>query len=119
MIKALVLDDDEDLLEMVTLMLKSQGIDVIQVSSGRDFRAVVANTAPDLVIMDVFLGEYDGRVLCRELKNDQQLGSTKVILYSAGTLDDSITEITGADAFLSKPFDMHTMISTVKDLAGK
>lgn len=118
MIRALVVDDDEDLLEMVTLMLSSSGMQVIQLSSGRKLLATVEAESPDIVLMDIFLGDGDGRELCKSLKAQQSTAATKVILYSAGTLDPATIQKAGADDFIAKPFDMYVLIDKVKGLVS-
>lgn len=57
MIKALVVDDDVDLLDMVTFMLQANEIHVIPLVDGRQFFETVQSAAPDIILLDVFFGK--------------------------------------------------------------
>jgi len=70
-----------------------------------------------VVLMDIYLGDFDGRTLCKQIKLNQTYYALPVLLYSAGNIDaESITN-SSADGFLQKPFDMKTMIKLVRDLS--
>lgn len=108
----MIFDDDEDLLDMVSVALTSQGFKTNSLMDGNDVENSVSRYCPDVILMDVYLANHDGRMLCKQLKNAVSFQHIPVILYSAGNITaDSINDSL-ADAFINKPF-------TIKGLAEK
>lgn len=116
MIKVLLVDDDIDLLEMVCLMLQTSHLNAYCISKGKEVFPSLENDSPDIIVMDIFLGDSDGRDLCLQIKNKEKYSTLPVLLYSAGHIADSTLVECRADAFLQKPFDMMTLISRIKAL---
>ena len=109
----LVVDDDADLAEMMVMLLKSAGLRVKNINTGSLFFDTVDTFVPDIILMDIYLGEHDGRHLCRELK-DSDKGSVPVILYSAGHITNASISESLADAFISKPFEIDNMLEKIR-----
>jgi DNA-binding response OmpR family regulator len=104
--KVLIVDDDQDLLEMVDMALTEQGFTVSALAEGKLFFDRVESFNPDIILLDIFLGDTDGRTLCHQLKSDPSLQHIPVALYSAGhTTNSSILE-SRANMFITKPFDI-------------
>ncbi|RYY49186.1 MAG: response regulator, partial [Chitinophagaceae bacterium] len=80
----LVVDDDPDLLELVTLVLKRSQYQVTALQDGTKVFPTIAEIKPDVILMDIYLGNADGRIICKELKSDDKFNTIPVILYSAG-----------------------------------
>ncbi|MBX3255324.1 MAG: response regulator [Chitinophagaceae bacterium] len=118
MIKVLVIDDDEDLLEMVILMLQKYGIEAESTTGGDQLFKMMDRQHPDVVLMDIYLGREDGRDLCKHIKTTGKYAGTAVVLYSAGYITPASIVDSGADAFLQKPFDMKQLLSYVKAFSG-
>jgi DNA-binding response OmpR family regulator len=68
---------------------------------------------PDLVLMDIYLGDSDGRVLCKQLKSSKEFGLVPIILYSAGYIANSSIRDSMADDFLVKPFDIKQLLAKI------
>jgi len=119
MIKVLVVDDDFDLLEMVCLMLQSTETAPICLQDCKQTMSTLVENTPDVLVMDIYLGECDGRNLCKLVKTSQQYGNLPVILYSAGEIDPVTIKECGADHFFKKPFDMNALLRSVNDLANR
>jgi DNA-binding response OmpR family regulator len=118
MIKVLVVDDDEDLLEMVSMMLRMSGMEVQSLANGEHVFAAIDTGHPHIILMDIYLGDYDGRQLCKKIKSHREYAVLPVVLYSAGNINTaSITEA-GADSFLQKPFDMKALVTRIRDMSG-
>ncbi|MGN6618461.1 MAG: response regulator [Ilyomonas sp.] len=113
MFKIFVVDDDVDILIVLKRILASNLFNVYLLSDAKDFSEKVSEFQPHLVLMDVNLSGYDGRVLCREFKQGKGK-DIPVILFSANVnfKDDYATY--GAEAFIEKPFDIHQLTSTIK-----
>lgn len=118
MIKALVVDDDEDLLDMVTLMLQASDMEVVTLSGGSRFFETMKTEQPDIVILDIFLGDSDGRILCKKLKESKEFGTIPVILYSAANITQDMIEEACAEHFMAKPFEMDVLVNCIRDLAA-
>jgi DNA-binding response OmpR family regulator len=115
--KVLVVDDDNDLLDMVSLVLSTSGMDVHCINNGSSFMESLKKTSPDIILMDIFLGDADGRELCLSLKNDTSLSRIPpVILYSAGHIIQSSILECRADRFLPKPFGNSDLLNTINSL---
>jgi DNA-binding response OmpR family regulator len=117
MTKVLLVDDDLDLLEMVCLMLRTNDLDANCLSKGKEVLASLGSLNPDIVVMDIFLGDSDGRDLCRQIKDEIKYAGVPVLLYSAGNITDSSINECRADDFLRKPFDMHVLVDRIRTLA--
>lgn len=115
MLKILVVDDDKDLLEMVTLVLRIHGMDVFSVNNYQQFFPALQDFRPDLVVLDIYLDEADGRELCRQMKTDGTFSRTPVLLYSAGHISPASIEECQANGFLQKPFDISILLKRIRE----
>ena len=112
--KILLVDDNEDLLLITQIILKGQGYDIVLARSLEEAHRKVKIHQPVMAMLDVSLGDGDGREFCEELKRDESTNHIKVIMMSG---DDSETNRnTCADAFLPKPFDFNDLVETVHQL---
>jgi DNA-binding response OmpR family regulator len=113
MCNVLIIDDDPDMLGLLKIILKPAGYKV-EVSSPTDeiFHRVY-NNRPDIVLLDVRMGDHDGRIICRDLKTKWG-DELKVILFSARhDLRKSALDCS-ADDFMEKPFDIDQLIGKIK-----
>ena len=104
--KVLIVDDDQDLLEMVEMALTDQGFNVCTLADGRSFFASIKDFNPDIILLDVFLNDADGRDLCHQLKSDPALKHIPVALYSAGHMSNSTIINSKANIYITKPFNI-------------
>ncbi len=109
----LVVDDDEGIIEVVQIVLESEGYDVRTSLTG-DFLCQLDYTLPDLILLDVLLLGEDGREICRALKNNSRTAHIPVILLSAHSDASKVADASGADGFLEKPFDLDELTEAVK-----
>jgi DNA-binding response OmpR family regulator len=116
--KVLFVDDDTDLLDMVSLVLNTYDMHVDPLDQCLQFHDKVSENKPDIVLMDIYLGDCDGRKLCYDLKKTEKYAGIPVILYSARNVtEDSIHESL-ADEFMNKPFDINRLISRINYYLG-
>ena len=115
MLKVLVVDDDKDLLEMVTLVLRVHGMHVFGVNDHQEFFPALEDFRPDLVVLDIYLQEADGRELCRRMKGQGEYNTTPVLLYSAGHISAASIEECQANGFLQKPFDISVLLKRIRE----
>ncbi len=116
--KILVVDDVEVNVQLLTSYLKAAGYEVIPASDGREAIQKVRNIEPDLVLLDVMMPKLNGFDTCKILKEDSDTKFIPVIMVTAlNELEDKIRGIdSGADDFLSKPFNKLELLARVRSL---
>ncbi|UEG52489.1 response regulator [Mucilaginibacter daejeonensis] len=116
--KILVVDDDPDILEIMTIVLRSANYEVLAVDNGHHVADLVQQFAPNVILLDVMLGDLDGRDICKALKNTPQTANLPVIIVSATHgLHTAHEKRCGADQYISKPFDIAHLKQQVHQFA--
>src|SRR3954469_26054530 len=111
--KVMIVEDDEDILFVVTFILKQNGYTVIPIADGEKAIPEALASKPDLILFDINLGRYDGRHLCLELKTVHHM-QVPILLFSANVTLASTINMYKADGFIAKPFDMDMLVNTVR-----
>jgi CheY-like chemotaxis protein len=118
----LVVDDDTDLVEMISMKLESQNYQVAKAYDGVEAFEKIKEEKPALIILDVMMPRKDGYALCDELKNSDEYKDIIVVLLTAVTDAISSTNYTHmggkttlADDFIPKPIDLDKLMEIVKD----
>ncbi len=119
MLNVLILDDDQDLLDMVSLTLTTNNMKSSCINDSNMLTDSIVNNKPDIILMDIYLGESDGRELCRNLKTTTAFRDIPVILYSAGNISEASIRHSLANDFIPKPFDISQLIRTIRSHAAK
>ncbi len=116
--KVLVVDDDAVNRELLEEVLVAEGLEVVTAPDGRSTLQEFSRLKPDLVLLDVTMPFLDGFEVCRRLKSNPDTRLTPVILVTAlSATADRIKGIkSGADGFLSKPFDQSELLAHVRSL---
>lgn len=115
--KILVLDDNEDILALVLMILDLEGYETKGISAAVELSKAIEEFKPDLVLLDVLLGDGDGRLLCNSLKSNPLTSSIPVIMISASHAAFSLPEgYYQPDDFISKPFDIEDLVARVKKI---
>lgn len=110
--KILIADDDADILIVLKMMLEMEGYQVELASENETVYAVSAQK-PDLILLDIWMGNYDGREICQQLKSDPLTNGIPVILVSASRdIAESALEA-GANDFLAKPFERSDLLHKI------
>jgi DNA-binding response OmpR family regulator len=112
----LVVDDDADLLELVTLVLKRSQYQVTALQDGTKVIPVIDDIRPDVILMDIYLGSTDGRNICKNLKTSDAHKHIPVILYSAGNITTQSIKDSLADSFIVKPFNNTEILDKIRSL---
>jgi two-component system OmpR family response regulator len=111
----LVVDDDREIRSLLGEYLQKQGYRVTAVADGRGLRAAVANSRPDLVILDLMLPGEDGLSLCRELRAKSDI--PVIMLTARGEETDRIVGLElGADDYVAKPFSPRELLARIKSV---
>ena len=111
--KILVVDDDENIAELISLYLTKECFDVQIANDGESALKVVSEFAPNLILLDLMLPGIDGYEVCRQIRKDM---TTPIIMLSAkGEVFDKVLGLElGADDYMEKPFDSKELVARVK-----
>ena len=114
--KILVIDDDEDIRNIITLSLKMAGFEIIDARNGLDGLAAIKMHRPDLILCDINMPKMDGNTLLDIIKEDVEFAGTPFIFLTGNTgIDDMRKGMQlGADDYLTKPFTTQELITAVK-----
>ena len=121
--KILVADDEKDIVNLIGYHLGKTGLEIIPAYSGAEAIERAMEASPDLIILDIMMPEPDGFEVCRILrhKGDADLRDIPVVMLTARTeVEDKIRGLsTGADDYVSKPFDLKELTLRVENLLSK
>ena len=115
MTKALLIDDDQKLGDLLKTYLKSYDIDLSAINDPRNAIDTINHLDPDLLILDVMMPHINGFELCKMIREESD---TPIIILSArGESDDKVKGIDlGADDYLSKPFEARELVARIHSL---
>jgi len=114
--KIVVIEDEPDIVEVISYNLKREGYNVLAVDRGDESINLIRNQSPSLIILDLMLPGMDGLSVCRQLKSDPMVNDIPVIIISAkGEESDIVVGLEmGADDYLTKPFSPRELLARVK-----
>jgi DNA-binding response OmpR family regulator len=104
--RVLIVDDDLDILQICTIVLKRKGYAVSTLNNSNQIIENVRVYKPDVIIMDNWIPGPGGIESTRMLKNETELQSIPVIFFSANSNVSQLAEEAKADYYLQKPFDI-------------
>lgn len=111
--RILIVDDDENIAELISLYLLKECFATEIAYNGRDALALVDSFNPHLILLDIMLPDIDGYEICTEIRKTKQ---TPIIMLSAkGEVFDKVLGLKlGADDYMMKPFDSNELVARVK-----
>lgn len=111
--KILIVDDDENIAELISLYLTKECFDTIMVHDGESAIKTYHSYQPNLILLDLMLPGIDGYEVCREIR---KISSVPIIMLSAkGEIFDKVLGLElGADDYMIKPFDSKELVARVK-----
>jgi len=112
----LVVDDEEDIRELISLNLKREGYEVRPVETGEEALAEARRGVVSLIVLDLMLPGIDGLEVCRKLKADPRTQPIPVVMLTAkGEESDIVTGLElGADDYVTKPFSGKVLVARVR-----
>ena len=115
MIKALLIDDDQKLGDLLKNYLKNFDIDLSVINDPREGITTINDLDPDLLILDVMMPHINGFDLCKKIREESN--KPIIILSARGESDDKVKGIDlGADDYLSKPFEARELVARIHGL---
>lgn len=118
--KVIIVDDDRDTREMLTLALELEGFEVSQAANGLRLISAMHVDRPDVILLDVMMSWIDGFELCRAIKKNDDFADIPVVFISARkSMEDERTGMeAGAVDYFAKPLDVDRLIARIREILG-
>ena len=119
--KILIVDDEQDIVESLKFVLEASGYNCYTAFNGEDGLRLAKELVPDLIILDVMMPKINGYKISRLLKFDNEYKNIPILMITARSQEDDklIGEETGADEYITKPFDLDDVLKFVDKYLGK
>lgn len=119
--RILIVDDEKDLVRAVSFRLEDAGYEVISALDGMEGLEKAKKEKPDLIILDLMLPKMNGYKVCGLLKADSRYRGMPIIMFTARAqeADRKMSEEVGADAYITKPFEPHILLTKIEELLKK
>lgn len=116
--KILVVEDDRDILELMTYNLEKEGYVVATAMAGEEALKKISQFDPDLILLDLMLPGIDGMEICRQLKQQEKTRGIPIIFVTAKSEEtDVVTGLEiGAEDYLAKPFSPKVLIARIRSV---
>ncbi|MDG5813679.1 response regulator transcription factor [Chitinispirillales bacterium ANBcel5] len=116
--KILIIEDDEDIIELVSYNLAREGYDVVAAVSGEEGLEKIKREQPNLVLLDLMLPGIDGFEVCRSIRTKAVQTNIPIIMLTAkGENADIVTGLElGADDYIIKPFSPRVLLARIKNI---
>ena len=117
----LAVDDERDVLSLISLTLELDGHEVMQASDGMQALKLALEQLPDLIVLDVMMPKMDGLTTLRQLREEASTRELPVLLLSAKaqSLDIEVGMRAGAAGYMTKPFDPEELSKEVARITGR
>lgn len=119
--KILVVDDEDDVVNLVSFNLRAAGMEVLVARNGVEAVEVTRVTRPDLVILDLMMPELDGISVCELIRQQPESAETPVIMLTAWATDRArlVGLQAGASDYITKPFSPRELVRRVQSLLAE
>jgi DNA-binding response OmpR family regulator len=116
--RVLVVDDEKDLVDLITYNLHRNGYQTLAASDGNEALEIAQREVPDLILLDLMLPGIDGTEVARRLKGDPRTSSVPIIMLTAKSEEtDVVVGLTiGADDYITKPFSVKILLARMKSV---
>ena len=115
--RILIVDDEADLVSVLRIGLEIEGFEVLDAADGEEGLRRAREERLSLMVLDLMLPKLDGYKVCRALKFDERYKSLPIFILSArsGEQDRRLALDMGADAFITKPYDMAELVAKIRN----
>ena len=119
--KILIVDDEQDIVESLKFVLETADYTCYCAYNGEDGLRLAKELVPDLIILDVMMPKINGYKISRLLKFDKKYKDIPILMVTARTQEEDklIGEETGADEYITKPFEMEDVVNRVNKYLRK
>lgn len=110
--KVLVVDDEPDIVDTLAYNLEQEGYTTIRATTGVEALEAARGEPPQLILLDLMLPDMSGTEVCRQLRSDQRLSATPIIMVTAkgAEIDRVVGFEVGADDYVTKPFSVREIL---------
>lgn len=114
--KILIVDDEQDIVESLKFVLETANFTCYCAYNGEDGLRLAKELVPDLIILDVMMPKINGFKISRLLKYDAKYKNIPILMVTARTQEEDklIGEETGADEYITKPFELDEVVKKVE-----
>lgn len=114
--KILIVDDEQDIVESLKFVLENNNYTCYCAYNGEDGLQLARELMPDLIILDVMMPRINGYKISRLLKFDKKYKDIPILMVTARSQEEDklIGEETGADEYITKPFELDDVVNTIK-----
>jgi DNA-binding response OmpR family regulator len=118
--KILIADDEPNIVVSLEYLLKRAGYTVLVARDGQEAIDAIRRERPALVLLDVMMPKKSGHEVCAELRADEAIRDTRVLMLSAKGRDTDVDKGlgVGADAYMTKPFSTKDLAAKVAEMLG-
>ena len=115
--KVLIVGDEHDIVESLKFELEADGYECYTAFNGEDGLKTAKEVIPDLIILDIMMPKMNGYKISRLLKFDNKYKNIPIIMLTARSQEEDklIGEETGANEYITKPFDIDFVVNKVKE----
>lgn len=116
--KLLIIDDEEDVLAVISLRLNRQGFHVVCAGTGEEGLEILKTYVPDLILLDIRLPGINGFEVCRKIRQNPEMSSTAILFFTAGQQEAHRLEYyqeLGAQGYIMKPFEAPELLNRVAE----
>ncbi|HEV8083188.1 MAG TPA: response regulator [Chitinophagaceae bacterium] len=114
--RIMIVDNSADLLETKEYILNRNRYTVKTLTNGYDIKKEIIEFQPQLLLLDIFLADEDGRNICEELKKDETTKHVSILVFSSSHEPLKNFESYYADGFIDKPFDLKKLLKKITSL---
>ncbi|MEO6455494.1 MAG: response regulator [Ginsengibacter sp.] len=111
--RVMVIDDDKEILDIISIILNNHGYEAVTFTSGNGIIEKIKEIKPKVILLDIQLGIFDGRLICKQIKEIEEHSTTPVILFSANIHYAKNVREYMCDDFLEKPFEIISLIEMI------
>ncbi|MFN7118969.1 MAG: response regulator transcription factor [Saprospiraceae bacterium] len=117
-IRVLLVDDEPNILTALEFLIQKEGFEVHKSINGEDALAMMEKYKPRIVVLDVMMPRMNGYDVAKRIRSNSAYDHTQIIFLTArGTQDDRFEGYgSGAEIYLTKPFDNEELVNTIKEL---
>jgi DNA-binding response OmpR family regulator len=116
--KILIADDEPNILISLEFLMKREGYEVHLARDGQEALDALRRERPRLVLLDVMMPRKTGFEVCQEVRNDDELRSTLILMLTAKGRETDVVKglALGADAYMTKPFSTRELVQKVREM---
>ena len=114
MTKIVLADDEPDVVDSMSMLLRMEGFDFTGVSDPSKILDTVLRVRPDILLQDVYMPNLDLGRLIASVRARPELRGTRILIFTASTEAEEITQRVGADGYVRKPFEAARIKETLR-----